>query len=231
MAQFVKTFSITDGVIASEITPDSPEGLYASPQELNQLFGCTGITEEDVRFAMGLIHTFTNRRTLWPSEYIEGPYEIPFGRMETRLHQTPVISILECAGRFSLQRRDRQGWNNMYNAWNPLLILSGTGIPQWTPLATHLVEFDPPTGIVYLPLSSMLLPYSLVRLRTIAGFISIPFSVKRALVELINTTHAKGVSDRVKYSVGRISRTYTSDSFISPLAKQMLSPLVVQAHF
>lgn len=230
-AEFVKSYNVTDGIVASEATPSGSEALYASPQELTQLFGCSGVTEADIRFAMGLIHSHCNRASLWPTEVLEGPYEIPTGRQETRLHVTPVIQILEAAGRFGLARRDRQGWNNLYQGLNPLLVLAGSGLPQWTPLDVSLIECDAASGILYLPLSGMLMPYSMIRIRAISGFISIPFRIKTALAELINSTHAKGVSDRTRYSAGRITRQYAGTSFITPLAEQMLQPFVVRALF
>ena len=69
MSEFLKVFNVTAGVMASEVTPDSQEGLYASPQELGGLFGCQGITEADIRFAMALIHAHCNRPSLWPTKF------------------------------------------------------------------------------------------------------------------------------------------------------------------
>jgi hypothetical protein len=230
-AEYLKVFNVTDGVMASEVTPDSEEGLYASPNELAQLFGCAGISEADIRFAMALIHSYCNRASLWPTEILTPPIEIPQGRQETRLDITPVVSILEASGRYGMGRRDRQGWNSLYSSLNPLLVLASTGKPQWTPIDVATIELDAATGIVYLPWSSMLIPFQTVRLRYIGGYLSIPFRVKSALVELINTIHARGVSDRVRYTAGRITRQYANTGFVSETARMMLEPFRIVSKY
>lgn len=231
MAEFIKPFNVTDGIVASEITPDSPEGLYASPQELGDLFGCHGITEADIRFAMGLMHAHCNRASLWPTEVVTPSLEIPYGQQQTRLHVTPVVEVLEIAGRYGPGRRDRQGMNNMYTALNPLLILVSSGAPVWTPINLATIEYESGTGILTLPWSNMLLPYSIIRVRYIGGYITIPYRVKVAMAELINSVHAKQVSDRTRYTVGRITRQYASTTFITPMAEQLLQPFVIQGLF
>lgn len=231
MSEFLKVYNVTDGIIASEVTPDSQEGLYASPQELASLFGCQGITEADVRFAMGLIHAHCNRPSLWPTEVLTPPLDIPYGQQETRLHLTPVIRVLEVAGRYGPGRRDRQGINNPYTALNPLLILVTSGRPVWTQIPLGTIEYDSSTGVLYLPWSNMLLPYSIIRVRYIGGYLSIPFRVKAALAELINSVHAKQVSDRRRLTSGRITREYVSSSFMTPQAEQFLEAFVVRALF
>lgn len=225
----MKVFNVTDGIIASEVTPDSQEGLYASPDELGHLFGCSGITEEDVRFAMGLIHAHCNRPSLWPTEVLTPPIEIPYGRQETRLELTPIVRLLGVAGRYAQGRRDRQSVNNPYNSLNPLLLMVSTGGPIWSDIPLQTCEVDASTGILSLPWSNMLLPYGMVRVRYIGGYISMPFRVKAALAELINSVHAKQVSDRVRYTAGRITRQYASESFITPQAEAFLSPFVIRA--
>ncbi|HEY5866319.1 MAG TPA: hypothetical protein VI542_12370 [Candidatus Tectomicrobia bacterium] len=228
-SQFLKVFNVSDGIMASDVTPDSQEGLYASPQELGSLFGCDHITEADVRWAMGLIHAHCNRPSLWPTEVLSDPIEVPEGRQETRLLITPVIRILEAAGRYSAGRRDKRGISGMYNTLNPLLVVASFGGATWTPIPLETLELTHSTGVVVLPWTNMLLPYSLVRFRYIGGYISIPHRVKAAVVEIINTTHAKGVSDRTRYAVGRITRQYASDSFITPQAEQLLAPFVIRS--
>ena len=164
-------------------------------------------------------------------EVLTPALDIPYGQQETRLHITPIIDVLEVAGRYGPGRRDRQAANNPYTALNPLLILVTAGAPVWTPIALHTVEYDAATGVITLPWSNMLLPYSVVRIRYIGGYITIPFRVKAALAELINTTHAKGVSDRQRYGAGRITRQYASDSFMTPQAEQFLEPFVIRSLF
>lgn len=229
MSEFLKVFNISDGAIASEVTPDSVEGLYASPKELGDLFGCSGITEPDIRFAMGLIHAHCNRPSLWPTEVLTSPIEIPYGRQETRLELTPIVRLLGVAGRYMQGRRDRQSVNNPYNSLNPLLLMVSTGGPIWTDIPLQACEVDSATGILSLPWSNMLLPYGMVKVRYIGGYISIPFRVKAAMAELINTVHAKQVSDRTRYASGRITRQYASDSFITPQAAAFLQPFVIHS--
>jgi hypothetical protein len=72
---------------------------------------------------------------------------------------------------------------------------------------------------------------SVVRITYVAGLLDIPPRVKLGLVEIINTLHNKGQSDRTAYAVGRVSRKYASDSFVTPMAKQLLAPWCITSLF
>ena len=222
----LRSFQVSDGVVAAERTPDQPEDLYASTTELSSLFGCETITEEDIRYAQGLIQAHCNRPTLWPCLYETPILQIPTGRQQTRLPLTPVIRIQSIVGRYNMGRRDAQSRNSAYYGYTAVLSLLA-GAPHWTDVPVDSCDIEPATGVLYLVTGQFLVPYNEVKVRYIGGFIEIPYRIKMALATLINEVHAKGVSDRVQYSAGRVTRKYASTSFISPQVENLLAPFVV----
>src|ERR1041385_2934449 len=228
MSELIRSMQVTDGTAAAERTPDSIDALYCTPEEMRALYGCE-VTPEDIRAAMSLIHAWTNRPSLWPTEY-EVECRIPQDRYETRLPVTPVISILEMAGRFAPGRRDRQAFQSTYQSYGALLMISGSR-PQWVPIDPRTVELTASTGMIYIPFSFMIIPFSYVKCRYIAGLIEIPPRIKLALFELITQMHAKGVSDRTAFASGRVNRRYAGTSFVSEQAKMRLEPWVIRATY
>lgn len=229
MSEFIRQMQVSEGVIGADVTPETPEAMYASPQELEALYGCRP-TEADVRFAMALIHAHCNRASLWPCEYSSNEIRMPADRQETRLDVTPVIKITDIVGRYGYGRRDRIGWNNYQTSLQTYLLLSG-GRPTWSQIDASTVELDSSTGIIFIPTSLYWQLWNVIKVKYIAGLISIPARVKTAIAEIVNSVHARGVSDRVVYNSGRISRRYASDSFVTPQAKQLLEPFVVRSLF
>ncbi len=229
MSEFIRQMQVSDGVIGADVTPESPEAMYAPPQELESLYGCRP-TESDVRFAMSLIHAHCNRASLWPCEYASNEIRLPSDRQETRLDITPVLRITDIVGRYGYARRDRQGYNAYQTSIQTYLLLS-SGRPTWSQIDPATVEIDSATGILFIPASLYFQLWNVIKVKYIAGLISIPARVKAAMAEIINSVHSRGVSDRTSYAAGRISRRYASDSFITPQAKQLLEPFVVRSLF
>ena len=223
----IRSFQVSDGIIAAERTPADLEDLYATPTELASLFGCDSITEADVRYAQGLIQAHCNRPTLWPCLHETSVIQIPTGRQQTRLPLTPIVQIQSIAGRYNIGRRDNQSRNQIFFGYAATLSLIATP-PRWTPVPVESCDFDPATGVVYLTTGHFLVPYNEIKVLYIGGYIEIPYRVKLALATLINEIHAKGVSDRIQYSAGRVTRKYASTSFISPQIEQLLQPFVIQ---
>ena len=89
----------------------------------------------------------------------------------------------------------------------------------------------PETGVIYIPWSIYFATYTTIRVRYLAGYVEIPARIKTAIADIINTTHAMGVSQRTSYTAGRVARRYATPSFVSPMAQQLLQPFVVQAMF
>ena len=224
--QAIRTFSVTDGVVASETTPTTEE-LYVSPAELQALYGCSA-SEEQLRFTQSLINSFTNRASLWPTEYLE-ELNIPSGRQETQLSACPVIAISSIAGRYAFGRRDKIGYSAAAYGFNDILALTAAAAPMWSEIQPNTVEIVHASGIIYLPASFYFVPWNIIRCRYLSGWITIPARIKAATMELLNTIGSKGQSDRTRYSVGRVSRTFASDSWITPAAAQMLQPFVISA--
>jgi hypothetical protein len=224
---FIKSMQVTDGVIASETTPTTEE-LYITPSELEATFCCSA-TEAQLRFVQACINTHCNRASLWPCEYLF-ERNIPYGRQEVGLPVLPVISVSEAAGRWSYGRRDRIGWQQGLYGYNQILALAAASNPQWSPIDVSAIEINHASGILYLPMTFMLQPFSLVRIRALCGYITIPARCKAAVAEILNTMAAKGVSDRNRYTVGRITRQFTSTTWISQQAADLLSPFVVSEY-
>lgn len=223
----IRAFSVSDGVIAAERLPEQPDQLYATPQELGEAFGVRA-SEAQIRHAMAIIHSVTNRPSIWPVEY-EFNLRLPSDRYESRIPVTPVLKITEASGRYSYgsMRRDRQGIGAWYWGYGAMLALQGAA-PQMVAINEALIQYDPSTGIFALPWSNMLLgAYNEVRIRSICGYVEIPGRIKVAIVELINNVSGRGISDRIAYSVGKISRKYASNSFVTPEAERLLQPFIV----
>lgn len=230
MATFLKFMQVTNGLVGGEGSVDAPQDLYVSPEELDALYGCQP-TEQDIRAAMTLIHAHCNRPALTPCLYDSGPLEIMPDRQETRLPVTPVISIQEASGRFGQGRRDRQGWN-MYNngALAGYLLLAGSR-PQWSPIDVREIELDPATGVIWFPNSWMLSRWNVVRVIFVSGYITIPDRVKLALFHIINETRTRGTSSRNRYTIGRITSTFSTNSLLTPDIMRLLAPFIVQSLF
>jgi hypothetical protein len=229
-ASFIRSFQVSEGVIAGEATPGSDEELYTSPEELNELYGCQ-VTTQDIRAAMDVIHSHCNRASLWPVEYDSGILELPDDRQETRLPITPAIQITEAAGRYGQKRRDRMGWNSYQGNLAAYLTIAG-GRPQWTQMDPALIEVDQATGIVFLPYSSTFLaPWAFVRFKYIAGLVTMPSRVKLCVFEIINEMHARGVGSRIQYGSGRIVRRYAQDGWITAQVRQYLEPYCIHSLF
>lgn len=223
---FIKAYQVTDGVLAADSTPTTEE-LYCTPTELMSTFGCEA-EEATIRFAQGVINAYIGRASLWPCEILE-ELQIPYGRQEVRLAVTPIVSILEAAGRYGQARRDKVGYNNAYlYDYNQMLVLASAGRPSWVEINVDHIEVNHAAGIAYMPLNIYLNMWRTVRLRYIGGYLSIPFRIKTALAEILNTMAQKGVSDRTRRTVGRVSSSYASDQWVTPAAAQMLEPFRVQ---
>jgi len=224
---FVRAFQVNHGTLGDEAAPSGTEAMYATPEELEQLYGvCTG--EPNIRAAMSLIHAHCNRPSLWPCEYDTGPLQMPPDRWQVLLPVTPVIRILDLAGRYGMGRRDRQGSNVYEYGIASYLVMLG-GAPQWMPIDVNRTEVDSGTGMLFLQPNWLYAPYAMVRVRFIAGLITIPDRVKLAMTEIIHTMQARGVSSRMRYGVGRVSETFSGEGFVSKQAQDLLSPLVVQS--
>lgn len=227
MAEYIRAFDPSHGMVGAETTPGDQNAMYASPDELAALYNCEP-SEGDIRAAMTIIHTHCNRPSLWPTEYRPPAIRIPEGRQEFRIPVTPVIKVLELSARFGYGRRDHRSMGINQSVMGAMLLMSG-GRPAWTTIEPDTCEVEASTGIVFLADSLWFQPYSLVKVRAVCGYLQIPDRAKLAMFELINSMHAKGVSDRIAYGVGRVTRRYASDSFITPFAKELLAPFVVQS--
>ncbi len=227
MPSVIRTFQVNGGVIAGERLATEPDELYATPQELGAMFGVR-CSEAQIRHAMSIIHSVTNRPSLWPVEYEFPTLRMPPDRYEGRIPITPVIRIVDATWRYAYGfRRDRQSMNALTYGAAALLVLAGGMAPRFVPINPDTIQVDGSTGIFTLSTGLFLMPFTELRLRCIAGYLEIPGRVKMCLVELINNVSNMGMSSRIAYSVGRISRKYASTSFVNDEVLRLLQPFIV----
>lgn len=224
MAELQRAFSLTDGIAAAERTPLDTEAMYASPQELQMLYGCL-VTEADIRAAMSIISAQCNRPSLWPTEY-ELTLQVPSDRNETRIPITPVIKILEASGLYTHGRRDRQSWNMQQMGYATMLLIHGSR-PSYTPILADTIDLDSATGVVRLPYA-LFAGYGTVKLKFIAGYAEIPDRVLLALYMIITEFHTRQSSSRIQLSVGRVTQRFESGGFVTPQIQALLEPFVVR---
>jgi hypothetical protein len=215
----------TPGMVATDGTPSSDQ-LYATPTELAEQFGLTA-TEPEIRRAQVLINSFCNRRSLWPEEY-EERLDVPSDQNRVILAGRPALKILEAAGRYSYGRRDRRVLNQTNMDYIAALAVFGSP-PRFIFIDPNQIELNQASGEVFLPTGLFLCAYSEVQLKYISGFVDIPYRIKMALALIVNDICAKGSGDRTSYSVGRVSRTFATPSFITLDAQRILSPFVMRA--
>lgn len=214
------------GAFTTGGTPDTTEKLYISPEKLLAMYGMTA-TEGQIRFAMTIVNTVTNRISIWPEEYEERK-SIPSDRNQITLSVTPVLQILHCAGRYGYGRRDRRAMNQINSDYIAALAVFGSP-PRFSAINVDEIDLYGATGEVWLPTGLFLINYSEVQIRYKAGFTQIPDRINAALAEIINTICQKGASDRNVFSVGRVHRTYLSSSFVTPMAYMFLEPYIVKS--
>jgi len=220
-----RQFGVSPGTVINADIP-TEEQLYITPSELSQLYGIT-VTEGHVRFAQDLVNAHTNRTSLWPEQY-EERIDVPSDRQVAQLNITPAIKIIEAAGRYSYGRRDRRAINQVNQDYMAAIAVFGSP-PRFTAIDVDQIDLHPSTGEIWLPTGFFLVAYTQIQIKYLAGFQQIPSRVKSAMAEILNVMCQKGVSDRVQNSVGRTSRRYSSDSFMTPTARQLLQPLVVHS--
>jgi hypothetical protein len=215
------------GTIANERQPAADE-LYATPAEMLDQYGMT-VTEAEIRFAMSLIHSVTCRPSLWPEVY-EERLEVPSDRQQVILAVTPVVRILSAAGRYSYGRRDRRALNQVNYDYLAALAVFGSP-PRFTEIDVDQIELYEPTGECWLPTGAFLINYTQVAIKYLAGYNQIPARILAALAMIVNEVCTKGSSDRISYSVGRVSRRYATPSFITSDIYDLLSPYICRSLF
>lgn len=215
------------GVTSNERYPEGEAELYATPAELASTLGFSA-TEQQIRFAMSLLHGHCNRKTFWPAEYTEW-HSLPNDRNECQLSITPIIQIIDAKGRYAYGRRDKRAQNQLnYDYISALAVLGNP--PRFQHIDVNQISLYPVTGQIWLPTGLFLLGYNEVEVTFLAGFQDIPSRLKTALALIINNVCLKGSGDRTSYSIGRVSRTFASPSFIDADTKMLLEPFIVRTY-
>lgn len=213
------------GWIASERTPNTDQ-LYVSVAELSAKY-CYAAEEGEIRFAMALINSYTNRPSLWPEIY-EERIELPDDRNTAILAARPVLKIIAAAGRYGGGRRDQRTLMSVNFDYLAALAVLGSA-PRWQEISVDLIELYPPTGEVWLPMGYFPVRYAQLQIRYQTGLPQMPDRIKAAIADIVNTIRNKGVSDRTYYSVSKVQQTYAGTGFLSETARMFLEPYVVRA--
>ena len=213
------------GLIADDYLPDEDE-VYVTPDVIEERYGITA-TEAQIRTAMVLMHDYCNRRTLWPSEYMQR-ITLASDRSQGVLAVRPVLRILEAKGRYTLGRRDNSPRNHPF-IYSGLEIMLGRA-PGWIDITTDTIEFYAPTGEIWIPTGALLAPYGEVQIKYTAGYAQIPEKAIMAIALLINSICSKGDGDMISYTAGRVSRRFNTASFITRDIKRLLNFFAVRSY-
>lgn len=217
----------TNAGVSQTINTPTDNQLYISVNELRDLYGINA-TPAQIRFAQGLLENYCKRKTFLVSEYEERFFLLD-NRTSTHLTYRPLVSILAAGARLVPGRRHSQHNNyGNYNSYNLPLFILGNSTPAFTKLETNTIEFFPPTGEIFLPVSIYSSVYNEYNVKYLAGYVDIPSGLKIVLIDIINNVCTRGSSDRMINQVGGIRQTFGSSGFISPENKDALEPFVVK---
>ena len=223
----MQTDITSPGVTSNDQYPENEDQLYVTPSELASKLGFSA-TEQQIRFAMSLLNGHCNRRTFWPSEYKER-LTLPSDRLEARVSYTPVIKLIDAKGRYGYGRRDKRTMNMINYDYVAALAVFGNP-PRFTNIDVNQISFYEATGEMWFPTGLFLIGFSEVEVTYVAGFVEIPARIKSALAMIVNSVCTKGIGDRTSYSVGRVSRTFATPSFIDHDVEMLLEPLVIRSY-
>lgn len=213
------------GLITDDYLHQEDE-LYIDSSSLEERYGITA-TDAQIRLAMVILHDHCNRRTLWPSEYMQR-ISMPADRVTSRLAVRPVLSIVEAKGRYTFGRRDRQLKQNNPAGYIAITALIGTS-SSWVDIDTATIDFYGPTGEIWVPTGLFLSPYGELQISYMAGYVNIPEKAVAALALIVNSVCSKGSGDMIAYTAGKVSRRFQTASFIDKDIKRMLAPFVVHS--
>lgn len=215
----------TPADIGATKSPEDDE-LYASPQELLNMYGCS-VTEGQVRYAMSLMHTTCNRKSLWPETYEQ---TLQMERGESQLAVHPVVRLVSAGGRYTYGRKDRISMSqaNLDTLGSTLIFGSP---PAWEQIDVNLIDVVPSTGQILLPTGIFLVNYNEVAVRYVAGYQSIPDRAIAALITIINDVASMGSANRKTHTVGTVRSEFFGPGFVSEAAKSLLAPFIVTALF
>lgn len=206
----------------------SLEQLYITPELLQAQYGFCA-TEGQIRMAQGLIDTTCCRKSLHVAEYTER-LNLLDDRNQAVLAVKPVVQLVRCQGRYGYGRRDRRQLNTINYDYIAALAVFGSP-PSYVEIDINQIDVNALTGEMWLPTGFFLVSYSEIEVIYTAGYHNIPRRAIMALIEIINTMHSKGVSDRTQYSVGQVHRTFANEGFVSNTAKDLLTPFIVTSLF
>lgn len=206
----------------------SLEQLYITPEQLQQSYGFCA-TEGQIRMAQSLVDTTCCRKSLLVAEYTER-LNLLDDRNQAILAVKPVVQLMRCQGRYSYGRRDRRQINTINYDYVAALAVFGSP-PSYVEIDINQIDVNALTGELWLPTGFFLVSYSEIEVIYHAGYANIPRRAIAALIEIINTMQAKGVSDRTKYDVGQVHRTFANEGFVTKTAMDLLTPFIVHSLF
>lgn len=159
---------------------------------------------------------------------------VPKGRSMVQLTQTPVLRVIGGTGRYAYGRRGDAG---AYNADNYNLLASINkfgGPPAWEIWpANTAAGIDARTGQLWIPAGIMLVYYSEVKVRYLAGFqySNLPDPVKLACAQLVTAlANDPGIGNLKSVAAGDTKMERFAATNLSEDVKAMLVPWLARAY-
>jgi len=173
------------------------------------------------------VNTVCCRTSLWPEETTER-LMIPERTQQVGLAVTPVLQLLRVGGRYVLGRRNQHLVNQGLLSF---IVMNGSiGTPSaFSNVDVAAIEFYGPTGECWIPSDLLFYAWNEVEVTYIGGYTQIPDRAKLAMAEIVNSICARGVSNRMSYSVGKMSQSFSEDGFVTKTARDLLSPFIVRS--
>jgi hypothetical protein len=202
---------------------------YLSPSEY-QLYGLDATTPPaPAGAASSLIDAHCRRASLAVTRYEERIRLMP-DRNTLRLSYLPLVAlapatspIVSGRGRYSAPRRGECLDDLRVDA------ALAFGLPgSWTDIDPAMLDFDPATGEVTLPLSVLGLWFSELDIVYTAGFAVIPDAIKYACAQIVRNAEATPAVNVKAGSVDRMRMDYFAPDLLDASVRSLLAPFVAQ---
>jgi hypothetical protein len=203
---------------------------YLSPSEY-QLYGLEATTAPAlVGAASSLIDAHCRRASLAITQYEERIRVLP-DRNTLRLSYLPLAAlapalsaILSARGRYSTPRRGEWPLDDLR-----VDAALAFGLPgSWTDIDPAMLDFDPATGEVTLPLNVIGLWFSEIDIVYTAGFAAIPEAIKYACAQIVRNGEATPAVNIKGKSIDRMRMDYFAPDLLDASVRSLLAPFIAQ---
>jgi hypothetical protein len=200
---------------------------YLEPADYANYGLPAGTTADWITAATALINSYCRRPDLNVVQYVER-LRVVAGAHTVLLSYLPLAALAPATsplvgieGRYTWPRRGAvlpEPVNEMVWAF----ALPG----QWTAIDPTLVDFDPATGELTLPVNVLWLPYNEVQVTYTAGLTTIGDDVKSACAQIVRNAQATPALNASMTRVDTMWMKYFSSSLIDETVQAWLKPYV-----